>query len=326
LTRPSGDATDRDGVAPQCRWNPVHPPPENASHEVAIEQGHLVRKPGARQFVVQAHHRRAQIEVAHCPTMASYHAGMSGRATRNDDREPHPLLQWVDGGELPRLPARPCTYLPGRTARERGFLADRLDGELYHDLMDRGFRRSGELFYATDCGACRECIPLRVPVAEFAPSRSQRRTLRKNRDVDVQVRAPQFATSTFALYRRFLAHRYPEQAAAEDAAQFRESLYRAVVDTREVVYSLQGETIAISLVDVCSRSVSAVYHFYEPAHRGRSLGVFSVLAEIEWARSIGVPWYYLGYWVEGSRAMRYKSDYRPHEVLRSGHWQRVDER
>ncbi len=256
---------------------------------------------------------------------------MASRASPNDDDgEPHPLLQWVDDDGLPRLPARPCSYLPDRAARERGFLAERLDGELYHELMDRGFRRSGDLFYATDCGACRACTPLRVPVAEFAPSRSQRRTLRKNRDVEVQVRAPRFSTSTFELYCRYLAHRYPERAGdedkEEDAAQFRERHYRAVVDTREVVYSLHGETVAVSLVDVCSRSVSAVYHFYEPAHRDRSLGVFSVLAEIEWARSIGVPWYYLGYWVEGSRSMHYKADYRPHEVLRSGQWQRVDER
>jgi leucyl-tRNA---protein transferase len=253
-------------------------------------------------------------------------APMPARKPTDDEEDgPHPLLALVDKGNLPRLPARPCTYLPGQTARERGFLADRMDGELYHELMDRGFRRSGTLFYTTDCGACRACVPLRVPVATFRPSKSQRRVARRNLDLTTTVRTPQCRESTFDLYRRYLAHRYPDQAGAESFAQFRESLYARVVTTREVVYALDGVPIAISLLDVCSRSVSAVYHFYDPDHRDRSLGVFSVLAEIEWTRSIGVPHYYLGYWVAGSRAMQYKADYGPHEVLRAGRWQRPSE-
>lgn len=245
---------------------------------------------------------------------------MSGAAPI-DDRDDDPVLAWVDADELTRTPLYPCPYLPGRQARQRAFLADHLAPATYHGLMDRGFRRSGQMFYAMDCPGCRQCVPLRVPVATFRATRSQRRAARKNRDVTVTVRAPTFTTATYELYCRYLAHQHPDADREENAEQFRASLYADVVDTVEVVYALDGTAIAISLLDVCRSSVSAVYHFYEPALRDRSLGVFSVLAEIDWTRRIGVPHYYLGYWIEGARTMHYKADYGPHEVLRDGRWQ-----
>jgi arginine-tRNA-protein transferase len=232
-----------------------------------------------------------------------------------------PLLAWVDRDELPRTPVHPCPYLPGLQARERAFLADSLDAERYHDLMDRGFRRTGDLFYATDCPGCRRCVPLRVPVATFEPSRSQRRTLRKNADVHVTVRAPAFTRQVFELYRRYLAHQHPGGPGDETIESFRESLYADVVDSVEVLYTVDEQLVAVSLLDVCSRSVSAVYHFYEPDFARRSLGVFSVLTEIAWTARIGVPHYYLGYWIEGAATMQYKASYGPHELLRDGRWQ-----
>jgi arginyl-tRNA--protein-N-Asp/Glu arginylyltransferase len=233
----------------------------------------------------------------------------------------HPLLAFADADRLPRTPPHPCPYLPDRVARERAFLADSLEPDVYHALMDRGFRRSGDLFYAADCPDCRLCVPLRVPVATFAPSRSQRRVLRRNTDIEVTVRAPQCTPEALAMYARYLRDQHGTVADAAELEQFRSSLYARVVDTREVVYSLAGVPIAHSLVDVCASSVSAVYHFYEPDHRDRSLGVFSVLAEIEWAARLGVPFYYLGYWIRGCRTMEYKANYGPHEVLRDGRWQ-----
>ncbi len=234
------------------------------------------------------------------------------------------VLALVDGGQLAASPPHRCPYLPERVASERGFRAEHLPGELYHDLMDRGFRRSGDVFYAPACPTCRACVPLRVPVATFVPSRSQRRTLRRNRDVEVTVDRPRFDTGKWDLYRRYLAHQHPR--AADDPApppnvdDFRASLYAEVVDTYEVCYHLAGRLIAASVLDVCSRSVSAVYHYYDPEHAPRRLGVFSALAEIDWARRHGIPHYYLGYWIADADTMRYKADYRPHEVLREGRW------
>jgi arginine-tRNA-protein transferase len=242
------------------------------------------------------------------------------RSGRGSDARAERLRALLADGGLPQTPLHPCPYLPGLEARERFFLARRLDPELYHDLMDRGFRRSGGMFYATDCPGCRRCIPLRVPVADFTPSRSQRRVLRKNRDVAVRVRRPEFSRATFDLFRRYRRHQHGPPASAESPDACRAWLYAAVVETVEVVYTIGTHLAALSLLDVCSRSVSSVYHFYAPDLARRSLGVLSVLAEIEWTRQIGVPYYYLGYWVEGAKTMHYKASYRPHELLLDGAW------
>ncbi len=244
------------------------------------------------------------------------------RSGRGSEAPAESLGILVDAGRLPQTPLHPCPYLPGLEARERFFVARRLDPELYHDLMDAGFRRSGEMFYAADCPGCRRCVPLRVPAADFAPSRSQRRVLRKNRDVEVRIRRPEFSRTTFDLFRRYRRHQHGAPALPESADACRAWLYDPVVDTIEMAYTIGADLAALSLLDVCSRSVSAVYHFYAPEFARRSLGVFSALTEIEWTRRIGAPYYYLGYWVEGAKTMHYKADYRPHELLVDGAWRR----
>lgn len=229
------------------------------------------------------------------------------------------LLQRVDADQLQRGDLYPCPYLAGQQARMRAFRTDRLPGETYHELMDRGFRRSGDVFYAMDCPGCTGCVPIRVPTSTFAPSRSQRRAWRRNADVTMRVQRPQLDETKWRLYRRYVAfqHGRHEEEGPEALA---ESLYADVVDTVEVTYHTGDELLAVTILDVCSRSVSSVYHFFAPEHARRSLGVFSVLAEIDWAKRVGVPWYYLGYWIEGAPTMHYKADYRPHELLRDGAW------
>lgn len=226
--------------------------------------------------------------------------------------------------DLPHTPPHPCPYLPGRIARERAFVTDRLDPELYHELMERGFRRSGDLFYAPDCPGCRACVPLRVPVAAFVASRSQRRRTRRNEDVRVLVRRPEFTADTWSLYQRYLHFQHAPRAEPETPAALRTGLYVSPVATTELLYRVGERTVAISLLDVCSRSVSAVYHFFDPEFAARSLGVFSVLHEIGWTHAQGIPHYHLGYWIEGAPTMRYKANYRPHELLREGRWQPAD--
>ena len=232
------------------------------------------------------------------------------------------FLDWLDRQGLPHTEPYPCPYVPGLTARQRGFAADRLDPELYHELMDRGFRRSGDVFYAMDCPDCRRCVPLRVPVDGFRPSRSQRRTLRRNADVAVVLDRPRFHDETFALYRRYLRHQHPGSPDDESAERFRAALYAEVVDSLEARYLLDGRLVGVSLLDVSRRSWSSVYHFFDPVERRRRIGVLSALREIELARAHGVPFYYLGYWIADARTMRYKAEFRPHELLRDGVWKR----
>jgi len=230
------------------------------------------------------------------------------------------FLEWLDGQELPRTPIYECPYLEGRQARQLGFAAERLPSELYGALLDRGFRRSSAAFYAMECPGCRACVPLRVPTATFAPSRSQRRALRKNRDVDVELRPPEFCEESYALYRRYLAAQHPGSPQSDEREDFIDAFYRPVVDALEVRYLVGDRLIGVSLLDVGERWWSSVYHFFDPDERHRSVGVFSAVAEIGEARRRGVDHYHLGFWVQGAQTMSYKADYGPHEVLRDGEW------
>jgi arginine-tRNA-protein transferase len=216
------------------------------------------------------------------------------------------------------LPAHDCPYLPGRVAQMRGFRCKEVAGEVYHDFMDRGFRRSGDFFYQPVCPGCRECRPLRVPTATFTPSKSQRRVRRRNADVSVTVTPdPRPRDEAFELYFRYQRdHHGVTESTQESAEKFAEFLYTNAVDTLEFAYrDRAGRLIGVGIADFCPQSLSSVYFFFDPDQRRRSLGVFGALWEIDFARSGGIPYYYLGYWIRGCARMRYKADFAPHELL-----------
>ena len=234
-----------------------------------------------------------------------------------------PLLDLIDNDGLPRTEPHPCSYLPRKAVTE-GFRSQVLHGETYHDLMDRGFRRSGSIFYRPRCPSCNACVQMRVPVADFKPGKSQRRVLKKNEDVRLRISRLNLTPAKVLLYARYLDYQHPGSPQTGDAESLRDFLYENVVDSREVSYFVDDRLIGVSILDVCSRSVSTVYHFLEPDEAWRSLGVYSVLREIELTRTLEIPFYYMGYWIQGCGKMDYKASYRPHEVLIDGEWERVE--
>ena len=219
------------------------------------------------------------------------------------------------------LPPHECSYLPDRIAQSRGFFCSRIPGEFYHELMDAGFRRSGRLIYQPACQSCRACQPMRVPVERFQPSKSQRRTWRKNQDLIVTHAEPEPTQEKFDLYARYVRDRHGR---AEDATSeaFISFLYESPVDTLEFCYrDAAGRLLGVGICDVCTRSLSSVYFYFDPRESNRSLGTFGALWEIEWAAQQSIPFYYLGFWVAGCAAMRYKASFHPHQILGSdGIW------
>jgi arginyl-tRNA--protein-N-Asp/Glu arginylyltransferase len=225
------------------------------------------------------------------------------------------------------LPAHDCSYLPGRPAVHRGFMTDRLPGDVYHRFMDAGFRRSGRVFYQPICQGCRECVPIRVPTDRFIPSKSQRRVVRRNADLTITT-GPAVATDeNYDLYRRYQSARHDREPGEDGPDAFRSFLYDSPVDTVEFQYRIaDGRLIAVGITDVCRLSLSSVYFYFDPAESGRSLGTFGVVTEIEWARTRGVPAYYLGYFVKSCAKMKYKSNFQPFALLNlQGKWQIASE-
>jgi leucyl-tRNA---protein transferase len=227
---------------------------------------------------------------------------------------------------LVTLGEHPCSYLPGRASESRAFWADRIAPSIYHRFMDAGFRRSGKLVYQPVCRGCRACISIRVPVATFQPSKSQRRCRRRNEDLVVAVAPAESNDEKFDLYLRYVVGRHHRSAAEEDRESFERFLYDSPVDTLEFSYrDAAGRLLGVGLCDASPQSLSSVYFYFDPAEARRGLGTFSALYEIQAAAGLGVPYYYLGYWVDGCAAMEYKADFRPAEVLHpDGVWRPID--
>jgi arginine-tRNA-protein transferase len=189
--------------------------------------------------------------------------------------------------------------------------------------MDAGFRRSGRIVYQPVCERCRACVPIRVPVATFAPSKSQRRCQRRNADLIVEVGDLLPSAEKFELYRRYIADRHMEKDASYES--FCDFLYDSPIPTLEFSYrTSDGRLVAVGICDRRRSVLSRVYFYVDPTEGRRSLGTFGALTEIAFARAHEMAFYYLGYWIKACDAMRYKSDFAPFELLGSdGNWHAV---
>ncbi len=219
----------------------------------------------------------------------------------------------------------PCSYLAGKTARSQVVTpAHLVDGMAYSQLIQAGFRRSGLFTYRPQCGHCQACIPVRVVVNEFTPGRTQRRTGKRNAVLVAEPQRPRFDTAHFELYQRYQASRHAGGGMDhDDRDQYAHFLLQSNVDTYLVEFREAGVLRMVSVIDQVGDGLSAVYTFFDPDLPQRSFGVYNVLWQIELARSLGLPYVYLGYWIENSPKMAYKSQYQPLQGLTDGVWRTI---
>lgn len=215
-----------------------------------------------------------------------------------------------------------CSYLPDERATtlflDPGHV---IDAEIYAQLSDLGFRRSGDHLYRPHCQSCKACIPTRIPVEQFAPSRQQRKILNRNADLHVQPVRPHYSEEYFELYRRYIEQRHADgDMYPPNREQFSAFLIRDLPFCRFYEFRLAGELVAVAVTDVLPNGLSAVYTFYEPEQERRSLGRFAILWQIGEAMRLKLPAVYLGYWIRSCRKMNYKTQYRPLELLTNQRW------
>lgn len=222
-----------------------------------------------------------------------------------------------------------CGYWPDREARD--LVLDPGDPRLtdaYAFALAMGFRRSGRLVYRPHCLACRDCRPVRVPVAAFRPDRSQRRCLARNRDLHVAVVPASDGDEPLALYTRYLQSRHPDGGmATHDAEDFRQFLIGDWPQVRflEIRESADGPLLAVAVTDQVGDALSAVYTFYAPEAAERGLGTFAILQQLAWAAREGLDWLYLGYWIDGHPKMDYKRRFRPLQRYDGRAWRPMEE-
>jgi arginyl-tRNA--protein-N-Asp/Glu arginylyltransferase len=216
-------------------------------------------------------------------------------------------------------PPSPCSYLPGeRWSLEYEMVQD-LTGADYMERMLDGWRRFGGMMFRPRCPRCTQCRPLRVEVARFQPTRSQRRAWARNHD-DVQLRigVPGVTRSKLTLYDCYhafqaVAKGWPDHP-AKDAASYRESFVHNPAFTEEWTYHLKDKLIGVGYVDRLPGGLSAIYFFYDPDERERSLGTWNVLCALQNALQSGLPHVYLGYHVAGCPSLAYKANFRPNQI------------
>lgn len=223
--------------------------------------------------------------------------------------------------------AYPCSYLEGHLARSQvATPPEKINTCLYSQLVQHGFRRSGVFVYRPLCDCCQACMSIRVPVAQFLPNRTQRRAYLRHRDLVVRIVQPHYSEEHYDLYRRYQEVRHADGSMNQDgSAQYVDFMVQSRVDSFMVEFrepashGTPNELRMVSIVDKLSDGLSAVYTFYDPEPR-QSLGTFNVLWQIKQALTLGLPYLYLGYWIEQSRKMSYKSNFQPFEILQDGRW------
>jgi arginyl-tRNA--protein-N-Asp/Glu arginylyltransferase len=228
-----------------------------------------------------------------------------------------PLQQFYRSGPMP------CPYLPGRIERK---LFTRLSGpyavEVNSTLSMAGFRRSHDIIYRPVCPNCHACVPVRIPVAQFVPSRSLRRVLKVNGDVMVGLVPSVATTEQYRLFIQYQSSRHDDS----DMARMAMGDFTAMIDEGQAdTYLLEArdtrdQLVGAMLTDRLTDGYSAVYSFFDTRQEQRSFGSFLILMLIQQAIAEGLPYVYLGYWIAKSRKMAYKARFQPLEALGPEGW------
>lgn len=241
--------------------------------------------------------------------------------------------QHADDFRLFQTTEHACGYWPDRVARDLVF--DPRDPRMkqwYPLALSWGFRRSGDIVYRPQCNHCRACVAVRIPVARFRPDRSQRRCLAHNAQLEMRVRPAERTDEHVALYQRYLGARHAGGGMdGHGAAEFDQFLVGSwsegrFIELRERAVGGSGKLMAVAVTDVVEGALSAVYTFYDPDFAERGLGTLAILKQIEWARSTGRTYLYLGYWIDSHQKMDYKRRFRPLEGFDGREWRELGPR
>jgi arginine-tRNA-protein transferase len=221
-----------------------------------------------------------------------------------------------------------CGYLPNKLAQSLIASPQHLiDANIYSGLIQQGFRRSGKFAYRPHCEACQECIPVRIVLADFTPSRSQKRAYKQHQNLTTAIIPIAFHAEHYALYATYQKARHinieadpKEKSEQDEVEQYKSFLCQTNVESVMVEFRECGQLKMVSVIDIVSDGISAVYTFYDSSDPRASFGTYNVLWQIQWAKTLNFPYLYLGYLIKDCQKMAYKQNFNPLEKLIDGEW------
>ncbi|MCP3852966.1 MAG: arginyltransferase [Gammaproteobacteria bacterium] len=220
-----------------------------------------------------------------------------------------------------------CSYLPDRQANSLFVDPEKeMTSDIYSQLIQQGFRRSGNYVYTPYCKKCHDCIPIRLNVKQFVPSRSQKRCRNKNKNIEVQACSPVYDNSHYQIYSDYVTSRHAGGGMDEpDNDKYLDFLTSNWAETIFFEFSKNDRPIGVAVTDQLENGLSAVYTFFDPSPecQKQSPGVFSILWQIEEAKRRDLEWLYLGYWIKNCTKMSYKDNYQPLEYFYNHHWNKI---
>lgn len=216
----------------------------------------------------------------------------------------------------------PCGYLETKIAQSLFVHPSySITTSTYAHLLEQGFRRSGEEVYAPHCSHCSACIPARLPLKKFKPSKSQRRCMRKNIETQVNIKPAIFEQAHYDMYLRYQAIRHLEGSMINTSPEnYFSFLSSSWCNTQFVEFSIHNELAGIAIIDQFDEAWSAVYTFFEPKFSDYSLGVYAILWQIQQANIQQKEYLYLGFWLKDCPKMSYKTCYQPIQLLIDKQW------
>ena len=218
-----------------------------------------------------------------------------------------------------------CSYLADRLSRTLFVDPElKLELPLYEELTQAGFRRSGKHLYRPDCQQCHSCIPARIPISAFNMKRRFRRVNNLNADLRLDIQPSSFREDDYQLFERYIALRHSDgdmYPASQNGYEDFLAINREF--SFHIRFFLGEKLVALAVTDRLYSGLSAIYTFFDPDLSPRSLGVFSILSQIELCKRWEMPYLYLGYWVPGCQKMNYKTQYQPTQLLIDGQWREV---
>ncbi|MEA3354560.1 MAG: arginyltransferase [Campylobacterota bacterium] len=214
---------------------------------------------------------------------------------------------------------KPCSYFDDKICDIQYRYMEYCSSQEQYDMLDRGWRRFGNMHFVPVCKECNSCVTMRIDVEKFKFTKSHKRLFKKNEDIQVYVQKPTVTMEHIELFNKYHAHMKEKKQWHEniiDVQEYHNSYVNGAHDFgKEILYFKDDKLIAVALSDMMPQALSAVYCYYDHDYDEYSLGKYSILAQISLAKQNKVPYLYLGYWIKDHFSMGYKEAYKPFEVL-----------